>query len=89
MDYPSDDGEHMRMIHLKDAYAIRYRNARLSGERIKPVYISSIGGTRHLSQRAAETLEHSVSGNVVSQPAAPIKPGMKEVPFACGPRALE
>ncbi|MHC4626508.1 MAG: sialate O-acetylesterase [Planctomycetota bacterium] len=89
VNYPSADGEHMRMILLKDAYSIRYRSIRLSGERIKPVQISSIGGSRHLSEEAAQALEHTVTGNIVDEPAPPIKPGITEVPFACGPQALE
>jgi len=87
VNYPSEDGEHMRMILLKDAYSIRYRNARLSGERIKPVQISSIGGSRHLSREAADALKCTVTGNIVDEPAPPIKPGITEVPFACGPRS--
>jgi hypothetical protein len=86
VDYPSDDGEHMRMIFLKDAYSIRYRNARLSGDRIRPVYVSSIGGSRHLSEEAAQAIERTVTGNVVDEPAPPIKPGVTKVPFACGPQ---
>jgi hypothetical protein len=89
VNYPSDEGEYMRMILLKDAYAIRYRNARLSGDRIKPVQISSIGGSRHLSQQAAESFEHTVTGNVVAEAAPPITPGVTEIPFDCGPRALD
>jgi hypothetical protein len=89
VNYPSEDGEHMRMILLKDAYSIRYRDARLSGERIKPVQISSIGGSRHLSEEAARALEHTVTGNIVEEPAPPIRPGITEVPFACGPQAME
>lgn len=77
------------MILLKDAYSIRYRDARLSGERIKPVQISSIGGSRHLSEEAAQALEHTVTGNIVEEPAPPIRPGTTEVPFACGPQAME
>jgi hypothetical protein len=89
VDYPSDDGEHMRMIFLKDAYSIRYRNARLSGDRIRPVYVSSIGGSRHLSEEAAQAIKRTVSGNVVNEPVPPIEPGVTKVPFACGPQPLE
>jgi hypothetical protein len=89
VNYPSEDGEHMRMILLKDAYSIRYRNARLLGDRIKPVQISSIGGSRHLSQEAAEALKRTVTGNIIDMPAPPIKPGIMELPFECGPRVLE
>ena len=59
----------MRMILPKDAYSIRYRDARLSDERIKPVQIGSIGGSRHLSEEAAQTLERTVTGNIVEEPA--------------------
>lgn len=86
VNYPSEDGEHMRMIHLKDAYSIRYRNARLFGDRIRPVSVNSIGGTRHLSEEAAEALDHSITGNVLKEPAPPIEPGVTGVPFACGPK---
>lgn len=86
VNYPSDEGEHMRMIYLKDAYSVRYRNARFSGDRIRAVYVSSIGGSSHLSKEAAEAIDHSVTGNVVAESAPPIKPGVKEVPFDCGPR---
>jgi len=89
VNYPSDRGEHMRMILLKDAYAIRYRNTRFSGDRIIPVYIRSIGGSRHLSKEAAEAIEPTVTGNVVDEQAPPIKPGVTKPPFACGPRALK
>ena len=86
VDYPSEDGEHMRMIHLKDAHGIRYRDVRLSGDRIKPVQISSIGGTRHLSRDAADALDRTVTGNVVDKSAPPIKSGVTDAPFACGPQ---
>lgn len=89
VDYPSGDGEHMRMVFLKDAYAIRYRDARFSGARIKPVQISSIGGSSHLSQEAAAAFERSITGNVLAEPAPPIPPGVREVSFACGPQAQE
>ena len=89
VNYPSEDGEHMRMMLLKDAYSIRYRNARLSGDRIKPVQISSIGGSRHLSKKAAQALKRTVTGNIVDEPAPPIKPQRMEAPFVCGPRARE
>ena len=86
MNYPTDKGEHMRMILLKDAYGIRYRNVRLSGDRILPVYVRSIGGSRHLSKEAAEAIEPTIAGNVLDEPAPPIKPGVTKPPFDCGPR---
>jgi len=89
VNYPSDRGEHMRMILLKDAYAVRYRNVRLSGERILPVLVQSIGGSRHLSKEAAEAIEPTITGNVADEQAPPIKPGITKPPFACGPRALK
>jgi hypothetical protein len=89
VDYPTKEGEHMRVILLKDAYAIRYRNARLFGDRIMPVYVRSDGGSRHLSKEAAEAIDHSVTGNVLDEPAPPIEPGVTEVPFACGPQTVE
>ena len=89
VNYPSDDDEHTRMFHLKDAYDIRYRNLRLFGERIKVVYVNSIGGSRHLSQEAAEVLDHSITGNVLDEPAPQAKPGITAIPFECGPQPLE
>lgn len=89
VNYPSPAGEYMRMIYLKDAHSIRYRNARLSGDRIRPVYVNSIGGSRHLSKEAAQALDHSIAGNVLDEPAPPIKPGQTEAPFACGPQPLK
>lgn len=83
---PSKAGEHMRAIHLKDAYGIRYRDLRLLGGRIKVVRHGSIGGSRHLSKEAAEAIDHSVTGNVLEEPAPPIQPGQRDVPFACGPQ---
>ena len=89
VNYPSDEGEHMRMIFLKDAYGIRYRNARLCGDRVRPVYVRSIGGSRHLSKEAARAIEPTVTGNVIGEQAPPIQPGVTEPPFACGPRPLK
>ena len=89
VNYPSSDDEYMRMILLKDAYSVRYRNARFFGERIMPVYVSSIGGSRHLSEEAAQAIEPTVSGNVANEPYPEIQPGQTEVPFACGPRPLD
>jgi hypothetical protein len=89
VNYPSQEGEHMRMIHLKDAYAIRYHNARLFGERIIPVLHESIGGSRHLSEEAARAIEATVTGNLLNEAPPPIEPGMTEVPFACGPLVWE
>jgi hypothetical protein len=77
------------MILLKDAYSIRYRNARFSGDRIQPVYVYSIGGSRSLSKEAADALDRTISGNVLDEPAPPIKPGVRKVPFACGPQPLD
>jgi len=87
VNYPTDRGEHMRMILLKDAYAVRYRNVRLSGDRIIPVYIRSIGGSRHLSKEAAGAIKPTIAGKVVAEQAPPIHPGITKLPFACGPRA--
>ena len=89
VDYPTEEGEHMRLILLKDAYGIRYRNARLFGDRIKPVLIHSVGGGKALSQEAADAIDRSVTGNILDELAPPIEPGVTEVPFACGPQAVE
>jgi len=76
----------MRAIYVKDAYSIRYRNVRLSGECIRPVYVRSIGGSGQLSKEAAEAIQPTNTGNVLADPAPPIKPGQTESPFACGPQ---
>jgi len=79
----------MRLILLKDAYDIRYKNARLFGDRIMPVLIHSIGGGKALSKEAADAIDHSVTGNILDKPADPPKPGDTTVPFPCGPQPLE
>jgi hypothetical protein len=94
--HPSEDGEHMRAILLKDAYSIRYRNMRLSGERIMPVRIdrgaggfwgSKLGQDAKDALRSLHQIEGGpITGNVIDEQAPPIKPGDTEVPFACGPR---
>jgi len=89
VDYPTEEAEHMRLILLKDAYAVRYRNARLFGDRIIPVLIHSIGGGKALSQEAADAIDRSVTGNILDEPAPPIGPGVTEAPFSCGPQAAE
>ncbi len=76
----------MRIIYVKDAYAIRYRNIRLCGDRIMPFYVRSMGGSGELSKEAAQALDHSVTGNVLPEPAPAVKPGVTAVPFACGPQ---
>jgi hypothetical protein len=86
VNYPTTRCEHTRFIHLKDAYDIRYRNIRFFGERIMPVYIDSIGGSRHLSKEAAEAIEPTVTGNVLNEPAPQVKSGITAVPFNCGPQ---
>jgi len=88
VDYP-EQGEHMRLILLKDAYAIRYRNARLFGDRIMPVLIHSIGGGKALSQEAADAIDRSVTGNILDEPASRIDPGDTKAPFVCGPQPLD
>ena len=89
VNYPSEEGEHMRVFHHKDAYSIRYRNAHVFGQRIRLVRIASIGGSRHLSKQAADALDHSITGTVVDKPAPPVKPGMTNAPIECGPQTLE
>ena len=88
VDYPKQE-EHMRLILLKDAYAIRYRNARLFGDRIMPVLIQSIGGGKALSKEAADAIDRNVTGNILDKPVPPVKPRDTEVPFACGPQPLD
>ena len=87
VNYPSKEGEHMRVFLLKDAYGIRYRDIRLSGDRIQVVRIASIGGSRHLSEEAARALDHTITGNMLDDPAPPIDPDQTEIPFVCGPQA--
>ena len=89
VNYPSKDGEHMRMMLLKDAYSVRYRNVRFFGERIKPVYISSIGGSRHRTRQAAQGIKPPVSGNVLGGPSPLVKPGITKVAFEVGPQLLD
>ena len=91
VNYPRQqgEGEHMRMIFLKDAYDIRYKDARLFGDRIMPYVVDSIGGSRALSQEAADALDHSITGNVLDEPAPAIEAGVTDVSFDCGPRTLK
>ena len=94
--YPTEKGEHMRGIFLKDAYGIRYRNMRLSGECIMPVHVQSVADTywgTKLGKDALDALRslHQmksglISGNVLDKQSPPITPGVTEVPFAYGPR---
>jgi hypothetical protein len=86
VNYPSINGEHMRFILFKDAYDVRYSNIRLSGERIYPVHISSIGGSNHLTQEAADAIHPTISGTLSKEPAPPIKPGQTDIPFPIGPQ---
>lgn len=87
--FPSEDGEHMRAILLKDAYGIRYRNAQHCRERMRFLHIHSIGGGGHLSKECAEAIDHSITGNILDEPVPPIKPGVTEVSFACGPQDVD
>ena len=86
---PTPQGEHMRMIHLKDAHSIRYTNARLFGDRTIPYAINSIGGSRYLSKEAADALERTIEGNVIVMSGPSVEPGVTKVPFACGPQPRE
>ena len=86
VNYPTEEGEHMRMILLKDAHSVRYRDVRFFGGRIMPVYVRSGGGSRFLSKEAAESIERTVTGNVLDEPAPPVEAGVTATPFACGPR---
>jgi hypothetical protein len=85
VDYPKK-GEHMRMLLLKDAHSIRYRDIRFLGERIRPYHIGSIGGSKDLSKEAARALNRTVSGNILPAPAPLIQPGITKPPFVVGPR---
>ncbi len=97
VNHPTGEGEHMRAIFLKDAYAIRYRNMRLSGERIMPFHVQSVAATRwgeRLGKEAKEAVHalhrmkktDMISGNTLERQTPPIEPGVTDVPFACGPR---
>ena len=97
VNYPTEKGEHMRAIFLKDAYAIRYRNMRLSGERIMPVYVQCVAATdwgKRLGEEAKDAVHalHQmketdiITGNTLDKQAPPIKPGATYIPFSCGPR---
>mgnify|MGYP006285553377 FL=1 len=97
--YPTDEGEHMRGIFVKDAHSIRYRNMRLSGDSIMPVYVRSIaeveGYRSKIGKEAVDALRslHKeptdvITGNVIDEPAPPIEPGKTDVPFTCGPQTL-
>ena len=99
VNYPTDEGEHMRAIFVKDAYGIRYRNMRLSGDRIMPHYVLSVADTiwgKRLSKEAKDALQvlhrmnkdDIITGNVLDEQGPPIKPGQTDVPFECGPGAL-
>lgn len=88
VNYPSDEGEHMRMILMKDAYDVRYKNARFFGERIRPVQVSSIGGSNHLSKEAAAAIEPTISGTI-GEPAPQVEPGQTDVSFELGPQPLD
>ena len=89
VDYPSTGGEHMRMLLVKDAYSIRYKDVRFFGDRIKPYQIGSIGGSKNLSREAARAIERTVTGNILAELPPRLRAGMTEVPFACGPRTLK
>ena len=88
VNYPTQAGEYMRLLLVKDAHSIRYRNIRFQGERIMPVYFHSGGGTRYLSEEAASVVNYGVHGTIAG-PAPTAKPGVKEAPFACGPQPLD
>ena len=94
--YLSGEGEHMHAIYLKDAHSIRYRNLRLFGERteeIMPAYVCSVVDSfpDDFTEEAAavwKSFDHSITGNVIEEPAPPVEPGVTEVPFACGPQDM-
>lgn len=91
VDYPSEAGEHMRMLTLKGAHSIRYRNARFFGDGIELVgYFNTyeIFGPESLSEEAAAALNHGVIGTVAGA-AEPAEPGDRSVPFSFGPQPTE
>ena len=94
--YPKKD-EYMRCILLSHGYNIRYRDIRLSGERIIPFHIkypssSELEGPSGVSKEALPGLgedKDKVTGNVLDEAALRIKPGVMEAPFDCGPQPLD
>ncbi len=86
VDYPSRNKEHMRMLFVKDAYAIQYKDIRFHGDQIMPYKISSIGNTKNLSREAAHAIERTVTGNILAKPAPRVRAGITTVPFAVGPQ---
>ena len=89
VNYPSNKDGHMRMILLKDAYDVRYKDARFFGDRVTPVRVSSIGGSGHLSKEAAGAIAPGITGNVLDEPAPLIKPGVRKAPFVFGPQSTK
>ena len=79
----------MRMIYLKDAWNVRYKDARIFGDKFMPVYIRSIGGGNSLTKEAANAIDGKVTGNILGKPATLPKPGDTTVSFACGPQPLK
>ena len=88
-----------RAIYLKDAHSVRYRNMRLSCERMKPLRVESIAENisfrSAIGKEAAEALlslhekkADVITGNVLDEPGPPIEPGTTEVPFTCGPQTM-
>jgi hypothetical protein len=100
VNYPTEEGEHMRAIFVKDAYGIRYRNMRLSGDRIMPTHVQSVLDTNwgdRLNEEAKKALkslhqmkkDDLITGNVLQEQAPPIEPGQTDVPFKYGPQESE
>ena len=89
VNYPTGKGEHMRMILVKDAYGIRYKDARIFGDRVMLVHVSSIGGSGHLSKEAAGGITLGITGNLLQQPAPALKPGVRKASFVFGPQSMK
>jgi len=89
VNHPTGKGEHMRMILVKDAYDIRYKDARIFGDRVMLVHVSSIGGSGHLSKEAAGGITLGITGNLLQQPAPALKPGLRKASFVFGPQSMK
>ena len=85
VNYPTEAGEYMRLILVKDAHSIRYRNIRFHGDRIMPVYFHSGGGSRYLSKEVSEAVNYGIHGTITGS-APEAKAGVTEPPFECGPQ---
>ena len=81
----------MRMLLVKAAHSVHYRNARFFGDDIQLVGIFNaykLSGGKNISKEAFEALNYNIGGTVAG-PDAPEKPGETGVSFTYGPQARE